>query len=157
MTNRYKIPEGLSAYKELPLYIVVAVWGYMNNRILTTKDVAREFCLSQQQTTDVINYIHREGSKHIRSQKMNLFCTVNGVKTKIRALKIKKIMVLSSPEELGRLRQKSLVRSRPQPRPMKKNSPSPECRENLKIIRQWVCCRRMGEDCSSIKKYLTGF
>lgn len=152
-----RIPEDLSAYRELPLYIVVAIWGFQNNnRILTTKEVARAFCLSQQQATDVINYIHREGSEHIKSQKMNLFRTVNGVEAKIRALKIRDIMILSFPEELRRLKQKSPVKSRPQSQALKRG-PSPECRENIKIIRQWVCCRRMGEDCSSIKKYLTEY
>ncbi|HAX5205122.1 TPA: hypothetical protein JZG67_004843 [Escherichia coli] len=160
MNDGYRVPEGLSEFLELPLYMVVAIWGYKNNRLLTTKDVSRVFFLSHQQSSDVINYIYKEGKKHIKSQKMILFCTANGVKAKTRALKILNIAALSSQEELCKLKVKPKPKSQVKLKPKQPSLKLSSCvllqekRENTKAIRQWMCSRRVGEDCSSIKKYL---
>ncbi|GCR72533.1 hypothetical protein ExPECSC071_03797 [Escherichia coli] len=140
MSERY--PLKLSEFSNLPLYMVIAIWGKRNNQLLTTKDVARSFSLSQQQASDIINYIHREGAKYIKSEKIFIFCVVNGIKTKVRALKILDVAIQPLPTEPDKLKQRKMSEQKSLPS-VKRNSP--EKKDDIKAIRQWMCRRRTGE------------
>ncbi|WDB54782.1 CaiF/GrlA family transcriptional regulator (plasmid) [Escherichia albertii] len=129
-------------YSNLPLYMVIAIWGRRNNQLLTTKDVARSFSLSQQQASDIINYIHREGAKYIKSEKIFIFCVVNGIKTKVRALKILDVAIRPLPIKPDKLRQQNFSEQKSLPS-VKRNSP--EKKDDIKAIRQWICRRQIGE------------
>ncbi|HAN6894781.1 MULTISPECIES: CaiF/GrlA family transcriptional regulator [Escherichia] len=148
MNERYTIPSKLSGFSNLPLYMVVAIWGKRNKQLLTTKDVARAFSLTQQQATDVINYIYREGTKYIKSEKTTIFCIINGVKTKLRALKILDVVIIPLPTESNRLKQQRISEQKSRSS-VKRNSP--EKKDELRVIRQWMCHRRTGETYSKMK------
>ncbi|MBC0030478.1 CaiF/GrlA family transcriptional regulator, partial [Escherichia coli] len=94
---RHRIPAGVSDLVEQPLYIIVATWAMRTNTLLTTEEVSREFLLTQQRATDIIHYIHNEGSKHITSERITLIKNTPK-RTRYRALKI--INVTPLPKQL---------------------------------------------------------
>lgn len=138
LKNEPLVPECVVDLKDYPLYIIVAYWGLRTDKMLTTKDVSREFFITQQQSSDVLHYIYREAHKHITANKKTLF---NEQKRKISAYRIIDIdsNILLTPKNEIAYTCKDNIPTAPQ------KSTRSEIQDNFAKLRRWMCSRKVGE------------
>ena len=148
---RHRIPAGVSDLVEQPLYIIVATWAMRTNTLLTTEEVSREFLLTQQRATDIIHYIHNEGSKHITSERITLIKNTPK-RTRYRALKI--INVTPLPKQLLKNIRSTFTSVERQKSERLSKEDFIKNRDKLDTIRKWMCIRKVVEKYSDISEYL---
>jgi hypothetical protein len=85
----YTVPGGLSDLKHLPLYLVVAHWGWRRGRAFCRKDLAVAFGISTRRAGDVMSYIRRADSNRVKSQQYHE-CLAKGVRQRY-------LRILSAP------------------------------------------------------------
>lgn len=65
---RYRVPDNVNATDKMPLYQVVALWGWQRQLPFSRDDVALAFGIDQRRAADVMSYIRRVRADVLKSR-----------------------------------------------------------------------------------------
>ncbi len=134
--ERGHIPAIVSEFANAPLHIVAAEWAMRTDNLLTIDVIMKEFSLTQRQASNIINEICRD-KECIVFEKVVSFKSYPKIRhAGIRVFKVK--------HPSNNMKSK-----------MSEDIKYKISKDDLNIIRKWMCIRKLGDDFSLIEKHLS--
>lgn len=134
----WHLPYEVAEMNDVPLYLVVAMWGLRLKRVITSEDVSRNFYISQRRASDVLYYICHEGTRFVSCERRKV---MQKGKLYRRGVFIREVTLPLTDEY-------KLVRRRNIPKPqsiMPRKTRMCDDITGIKALRQWMVLRQMGE------------
>ncbi|ENY0943349.1 CaiF/GrlA family transcriptional regulator [Salmonella enterica] len=136
----WSLPDGMADLSGAPLYVTVAVWGLRLKRFITTDDVARNFCITQQQARDVLHYIGHEGARWVESERRVIIRDARGRQTGL----LIRAVTMPEPADIRPRRRHPQIPPRSE-MPPSGQTPVADRHAQIKTLRAWMVNRRPGE------------
>ncbi|EAW1657815.1 CaiF/GrlA family transcriptional regulator [Salmonella enterica] len=136
----WSLPDGMADLSGAPLYVTVAVWGLRLKRFITTDDVARNFCITQQQARDVLHYIGHEGARWVESERRVIIRDARGRQTGL----LIRAVTMPEPADIRPRRRHPQIPPRSEMSPSGQ-TPVADRHAQIKTLRAWMVNRRPGE------------
>ncbi|EBI9056981.1 hypothetical protein DK526_23735 [Salmonella enterica] len=136
----WSLPPGMGDMVDAPLYLAVAVWGLRQERIVTTEEICRNFCVSQRRAGDILHYIAHEGRRWVTSERRVIIRNGRGRRTGLRI----RAVTLPDMNECRPYRRKP-VRSPHKATEGRAITERERRLTRIKALRIWMTQRRPGE------------
>lgn len=129
--GEYTLPPTLTGLDDLPLYMVVAIWGWQRGRPFCREDLAKAFRITLKQAGDVMSYIRRADQKKIQSRQ--------GYERLMKGVRCRYMQIVAEPDRTV----KKALRGKPTP-VMDTDLPQdngPLSDAGLQALRRWFLTR----------------
>ncbi|EDU8805681.1 CaiF/GrlA family transcriptional regulator [Salmonella enterica subsp. enterica] len=133
----WSLPPGMSDMEDAPLYLAVAVWGMRLDRLVTSEDICRHFCVTQRRASDVLHYIVHEGSRWVTCERRVVIRDGRGRRLGLRIRDV----TWPDPEKIRSRRRKVIPPLRAALNDREKTGKE----ARIKVLRMWMVKRRPGE------------